>query len=262
MLLEKQHWSNSPMESPEKHFRDSHIRGCEQQWQDLLGQRQRTAPRYPFSLMIRRFSSLSLQKSLLWASDNTCTCQTRRAKTQRCRTSLCLTSPSEHPLPRHDGAQAVTGTVLGPAWLLQKEHTKKPSPGLWYLWLYSLGLGERRLSFKLTNLFPNSLWACAVPSPYPIPLQIFRGSLPYWTLSWFSQATLLPFRRAFWQLLRIPQRRNFSLTGSPMPGSLRGWAGRSPGSLVLANSRIPSIWPAMGLSPRESGTCSFRLNQA
>lgn len=127
----------------------------------------------------------------------------------------------------------------------------------------SLGLGERRLSFKLTNLFPNSLWASAVPSPYPISLLILWGSLPYRKLSWFSQATLFPFMWAFWLLLHISQRRNFSLTGSPSPGSLRGWTGRSPGSSVLASSRIPSIWPAMGQSPGESGSCIsdvIRLN--
>ena len=83
------------------------------------------------------------------------------------------------------------------------------------LWLYYLGLGESKLSFKLTNL-PDPLWACAGPSSYPIPFLDLLGSM---TLSYpvFSQARLLPFMVATWLLLHLPQQGNFSLADSPHP---------------------------------------------
>lgn len=263
MLSGKQHWSNSSMESPEKHFGDSHIRGCEQQWQDLLGQKQRPAPRYPCLIQdqevqfplpaelpplgLRQHLHLSVQEGQDPEVQNF----------TLFHFPICTSTAKAWWRPGH-GWQCAWACMAAET----RAHKEAISWPLLALIIFPWAW-ERGLSFKLTNLFPNSLWACAVPSPYPIPLLILRGSLPYWMLSWFSQATLLPFMWAFWLLLHISQRRNFSLTGSPSPASLWGWTGRPPGSSVLSSSRIPSIWPAMGQSPGESGSCIsdlIRLN--
>lgn len=128
----------------------------------------------------------------------------------------------------------------------------------------SLGLGERRFSFKLTNLFPNSLWACAAPSPIqslswssevPCPIGRFPGypRLPSSPLCghFGCCCASLSWRISPW--LALPHLVVCE-DGLAVPLGL---------SLVLSSSRILSICAAMGLSPGESGSCSsdlIRLN--
>lgn len=84
---------------------------------------------------------------------------------------------------------------------------------------FASDLGKGQLSFKLTDLFPNPLWACAGPSPYPVSFLDFPGfhafiqsdplprldSLPLWLSTWLLLCMRLAkaFPCCFYFSLRI-----------------------------------------------------------
>lgn len=75
----------------------------------------------------------------------------------------------------------------------------------------SLALGESRLSFKLSTLFPNSLWVIAGSSPYPNPFLEHMGFMSLSYLILFSdfprlESSLLwlPFWLLLWSLKVLP----------------------------------------------------------
>lgn len=113
----------------------------------------------------------------------------RKARTQSCRTSLCLISPLVRLLLRLNITWATIGTALKPV----------PGPVLELVWLPGpYGFLERtqvneqrtsehckaliilpwvrgKFSFTLTNFLPNFLQVCSGPSLYPIPFLIMSG---------------------------------------------------------------------------------------
>lgn len=120
----------------------------------------------------------------------------RRARIQRCRTSeshfpICTSTT------KADGAPCAAATPRPE----QSQWREIAGTHFWSVlsfdyWYVILGLGRDTLSFKLSNLFHNSLQVYAEPSPYPIS---FLDILGFFTLILsdhfprFSQARFLPF---------------------------------------------------------------------
>ena len=129
----------------------------------------------------------------------------KRARTQRCITSLCLISPSAHLPPRLDGASH-NWHCTGTEWFLRERAVTNLKPLLSFDYI-TLNLRESRLSFKLSNLFPNSWRTCEEPRPYPVHFLDFTGPmlLTYQILfPDFPRLDPSPLRSPFWLLLSMP----------------------------------------------------------
>ena len=174
----------------------------------FIGAKTKDCSQVPdMSWTTRQLSFILLQKSSLWGHRPTTMPMPigpRKARTQRCRTSLCLISPSSFLPLRIDNIQAVTNTALGPAlqpvWLLGaqgcykkrecKQMSSRPLLSFDYI---SLGFGRSKLLSNQPIFFLILHMLVLGPPPsnpfpgysrilclYPILsfLQIFPGQTP------------------------------------------------------------------------------------
>lgn len=92
----------------------------------------------------------------------------------------------------------------------------------------SSGLGESRVSFRLSSLFPGSSWLCW-GTPYQSPSLLFQGFLPFSYHLSIPQARLLPFK----VIILAPMHMPHSVASSS------GFHVENPSSLCTPGSPIP-----------------------
>lgn len=171
----------------------------------------------------------------------------RRARAWRC----CAISPALHLelqyLSSSISAWAWAWAGARRSWLLQRESERTKQPQAFVTFPYmSLGLGRRKVSFKLTNILPNSAQVHAAPAP----LQ---------SLSWIFPGFTLPFMSPLWLLKHMPQQKNFPFPGSlppPLPppthpgdeGLFSGEIGKPPSSLLTLFPASPLALTLCNLS--------------
>ena len=107
--------------------------------------------------------------------------------------------------------------------------------------LHYLRLGRKKLSFKLSNLFSGSLWACVGSCPYPIYFLDLPGLHCPHPIPSFSQARYLLCMVTILFLLSVHLAKEFLLYWLFLPLSSTGeWSSKASGEigkLVLPPNR-------------------------
>lgn len=166
-----------------KAFGDPHIGGCEQSYR-FIGGKTKGCPQCSTSHPGPGGSALWLQKPSLWGLRRTRSSPSPGGPGSRDVEFSGSLSPST-PLPGLHGAGTRRGIALQPTRCLWGRGAQTDEPQAFVtLSLYFLGFGRDHTFFQ-TNQSSDSSWACARPSPNPIPFLALGGFLilPYPILS-------------------------------------------------------------------------------
>ena len=147
----------------------------------------------------------------------------RRNRTQSCYT---ISLESEAPVVQHSLCSHLTSNLCCVSACAAAKEREQVRLGPLLIFNYiSWGLGESRLSFKISSLFPGSSCGCAGASPYPIPFMHLPGFRALILSDLFFQIFLpimVPTMHAskfcfiIWLLLCMRQQRNFPLVFIPL----------------------------------------------